>query len=332
MTGLFKQKNPANILLLLGFGVLIKLPMFMHPHVPGSKPADGVFFESILRFLQPAGKSFPSVYPLLAFALLFVQAVILTRFVIMQKMISKPNYLPGMAYMLITSLMPEWNYFSAPLLINSILLLILSGLFRIYNQSNAKGTIFNIGLALGIAGFLFVSSLTFVVWILLALAVMRPFRLNEWLLCILGITTPFYFYAIYIFITDKWSWQAFLPHISIGLPSLQQSAWLAGSVFLIMVPFLVGGYYVQDNLRRMLINVRKGWSLLLLYLLVSLLLPFVNTSDTFENWIMAMVPMAAFHACTYFYSSWRIFPLILFWLTTAFVLAYQYAGPGWVAT
>jgi hypothetical protein len=329
VTGVFKQKNPANILLLLVFGALIKLPMFLYPHVPASRPADGVLFDAILKFLQPAGRSYPMLYPLLAFGLLFLQAMVLTRFINTQRMMNRPNYLSGMAYLLITSLLPEWNYFSAPLLINSILLLVLSGLFRIYNQPNAKGTIFNIGLALGIAGFLFVSSLTFIIWILLALAVMRPFRLNEWLLCILGITTPFYFYAIYIFIKEKWSWQAFLPHISIGVPSLEQTAWLAASVFLLMVPFLAGGYFVQDNLRRMLINVRKGWSLLLLYLLTALLLPFVNTNDTFENWVMAMVPMAAFHGCTYLYSTLRIFPLILFWITVAFVIAYQYFGPTW---
>ncbi|MBC7949475.1 MAG: hypothetical protein H7Y42_16430 [Chitinophagaceae bacterium] len=332
MIGVFKQKNPANIIVLLVFGILIKLPIFMHPHVPVSRTADGVLFDAILRFLQPTGSTSPFIYPLLAFSLLFLQAFVLTRFINTQRMMNRPNYLPGMAYLLITSLLPEWNYFSAPLIINSILLLVLSGLFRIYNQPNAKGTIFNIGLALGVAGFLFVSSLTFVLWIFLAMAVMRPFRLNEWLLCILGITTPFYFYAIYIFFTDKWSWDAFLPHISIGVPSLEQSAWLAASVFLLMLPFLAGGYYVQDNLRKMLINVRKGWSLLLLYLLTALLLPFVNTSDTFENWVMAMVPMAAFHACTYLYPTVRILPQILFWVTVAFVLAYQYYGPpdsGW---
>jgi hypothetical protein len=327
--GVFKQKTPVNIILLLGFGILIKLPVFLHPHVPVSRPADGVLFDAVLQFLQPAAISFPSLYSLLAFALLFIQAMVLTRFINNQRMMNRPNYLAGMAYLLITSLLPEWNYFSAPLLINSILLLVLSGLFRIYNQPNAKGTIFNIGLALGVAGFLFVSSLTFVVWIFLALAIMRPFRINEWLLCILGITTPFYFYAIYIFIKEKWSWQAFLPHITIGVPSLQQTAWLAASVFLVMIPFLVGGYYVQDNLRRMLINVRKGWSLLLLYLLGALLVPFVNTSDTFENWVMAMLPMAAFHGSAYLYSKWRVFPLILFWITVAFVVAYQYYGPGW---
>jgi hypothetical protein len=32
-----------------------------------------------------------------------------------------------------------------------------------------------------------------------------------------------------------------------------------------MVPFLTGGYFIQDNLRRMLIQIRKGWSLILLY-------------------------------------------------------------------
>lgn len=329
MIGIFKQKNPINIILLLVFGILIKLPVFMYPHVPVTSPGDGVLFEGILKFLQPAALSFPSFFPLLTFGLLFIQAVALTLFLNSQRMMNKPNYLAGLAYLLITSLLPEWNYFSAPLLINSILLLILSGLFRIYNQQNAKGTIFNIGLALGIAGFLFVSSLTFIVWIMLALAIMRPFRLNEWLLCILGITTPFYFYAIYFFINGEWSWQKFLPHITIGVPSLKQSPWLAGSVFLIMVPFLAGGYYVQDNLRRMLINVRKGWSVLLLYLLTALLLPFVNTSDTFENWIMAMIPMAAFHGCTYLYSAKRIFPLFLFWIAVAFVIAYQYFGPRW---
>jgi hypothetical protein len=326
---IFKQKNPANLLILLIAGAFIKMPMFMKPHPAVFRPADGILFEGIINLFSSTAKANPIFYPLLTFALLFFQAILLNRFINSQRMMSKPTYLAGLAYLLITSLLPEWNYFSAPLLCNTILLFILSALFGIYNKPNVRGTIFNIGLALGVSGFLFISSLTFIIWILLALAVMRPFRLNEWLICILGITTPFYFYAIYTVLNGIWSWQEFVPQITLGFPSLKQSAWLSGSVFLIMVPFLTGGYYVQENLRRMLINVRKGWSLLLLYLLAALLLPFVNSSDTFENWIMAMVPMAAFHGYTYFYSKWRIYPLILVWITIAFILGYQYYGPGW---
>ncbi len=330
MIGVFKQKNPGNFFVLLVFGLLLKLPMFLHPHVPERRPEDGALFRQLMAWLAPTGKTIPAVFPLLAFLLLFSQAMMLTRFMNNQRMMNRANYLPGMSYLLITSLLPVWNYFSAPLLINTILLFVLSSLFRIYNQPNAKGTIFNIGLALGLAGFLFVSSLTFIIWVLLALAVMRPFRLNEWLLCLLGLTTPFYFYGLYIFIADTWSWKTILPHISIGIPALHQSAWLAGSVFLLMVPFLSGGYYVQDNLRRMLIHVRKGWSLLLLYLLVSLLLPFVNSSDSFENWIMAMVPLAAFHGCFYFYARMRAMVILFFICSLVFVLSYQYMGPGWM--
>ena len=329
MIGIFKQKNPANLLVLLVMGIGIKLPMFLHPQQPVIREEDGILFNGLLRYTVSLSASMPWFFPVVTFLLLFVQAVVLNRFINNQRMMTKPSYLPGMAYLLITSLMPEWNIFSAPLLINSILLFILSSLFSIYNQPNARGTIFNIGVALGISGFLLISSLTFIVWILLALAVMRPFRLNEWLICLLGITTPFYFYAIYTVVDGVWGWNEFVPRITLGVPKLKQSVWLAGSVFLIMVPFLTGGYYVQENLRRMLIHVRKGWSLLLLYLLAALLLPFVNTSDTFENWIMAMIPMAAFHGCTYFYSGWNVYPRLLFWLIVAFVLAYQYGGPGW---
>lgn len=329
MIGIFKQKNPANLLILFIVGVLIKLPVFMELHKPVVRQSDGLLFEAILSFLDPVSRSFPFLYPLLTFLILFVQAIVLTTFINNQRMTNKPTYLPGLAYILLTSLLPEWNYFSAPLLVNSILLFVLSALFGIYNKQNVMGSVFNIGMALGFAGFLFVPSLTFIIWVLLAMAVMRPLRINEWLICILGITTPSYFYAIYLVIKAKWSWDAFLPHITIGLPSLQQSAWLAGSVFLIMVPFLAGGYYVQENLRRMLINVRKAWSLLLLFLLTSLLLPFINPSHTFENWIMGMLPLAAFHGCAYLYSRWRYLPHILLWLTVGFIISYQYFGPGW---
>jgi len=327
--GIFKQKTPANLFLLLVMAVLIKLPMFTNPHVTDPRNGDSTLFRGILDLIAPTGRSTPVIYPVLSFILLFIQAVSFNRFMNTQRMMSRPGYLAGMAYLLITSLFPEWNYFSAPLIVNTILIFVLSGLFNVYHQQNARGAIFNIGLAMGVASFLFFPAITFTIWILFALAVMRPFRLNEWLLCILGLTTPFYFYALYLFIGDQWNWQSLLPHFSVSMPAVAQSAWLAGSAFLVVVPFLVGGYVVQNNLRRMLIQVRKGWSLLLLYLLGAIFIPFVNSNNSLENWVMAAIPFAAFHACTYLYSTFRIFPVFLFWVTIAFILVYQYWGPGW---
>ena len=81
MTAIFKQKTPANIFILLVFGVLIKLPMFMHPHVPDASPGDGILFTAILDLLQPYGKANPIICPLLAFTLLYLQAILLTGFI-----------------------------------------------------------------------------------------------------------------------------------------------------------------------------------------------------------------------------------------------------------
>lgn len=328
MVGIFKQKNPVNIFLLLVFGILIKLPMFSHPQVTEKGTGDGILFSALLDYLHQQ-KMGPVIYPILAFALLYIQAIILSRFIAQHRMMNRSTYLPGMAYLLITSLFKEWSYFTAPLLVNTILLYVLSALFRSYNQPEARGTIFNIGLALGIASFFYFPAITFIGWILLALMVMRPFRLNEWVLCLLGVTAPFYFYAVYLFIAGNLNWSNLLPPLSVHMPSLEQSAWMAGSVFLLTVPFLIGSYYVQDNLRKMLIQVRKGWSLILLYLLVAILVPFVNNSDSFANWVMAAIPFAAFHGCTYLYSGFRIVPIIFFWATVAFVVGFQYWGPGW---
>jgi hypothetical protein len=110
-------------------------------------------------------------------------------------------------------------------------------LFKMYNHPKAKGIVFNTGLAIGISSFIFFPSITFIVWVLVALMIMRPFRINEWLLCLLGLTSPYYFYGIYLFLTGSWAPEKILPYLTIHMPSLQQSIWLAASALLLMVPF-----------------------------------------------------------------------------------------------
>ena len=329
MIGVFKQKNPVNILILLLFGLLIKLPMFFSPHIPETSTGDGIFFQNLLKLLQPAGKNFPGLYPLLAFLLLLIQSVTITSIINSKRMMNNSNYLTGMSYFVITSLLPEWNYFSAPLLVNTLLIFLISILLKSYHLQQVKGIMYNAGFLLGIASFFYYPAISFVIWLLLAMMLLRPFRINEWILCILGILTPYYFYGIYLFLSDEWSWMKLVPPFSIGLPAVKQSAWLAGSAFLLAVPFLSGAYFVQNNLRKMLIPVRKGWSLLLLFLLASVFVPFVNNGQSFENWVIAAVPLAAFHACSYRYFTLRIIPNLLFWLSVVFIVAYQYSGPGW---
>jgi hypothetical protein len=312
-------------------GILIKLPMFTNPAPPPVLAENAaILYREIVLFLRSASKNEGVLFAVITYIFLFTQALQLNSLINRNRMMQRLNFLPAAAYLVITSLMPEWNRFSAPLLVNTLVLFIFAGLFRISNQYTIKVTVYNIGVAVGIASFIFFPSIILFLWLVFALLVMRSVRMNEWMICLLGVTTPYYFYAAYLFFSDKWSWQHFLQPINIALPSPGQSLWLAIGSILLVIPFLIGGYFVQENLRKMLIQVRKNWSLMLIYLLFGLFIPFLNnTAEGFENWILIVVPFAAFHACTYLYPPQRWIPVVIFWLSITFILVYQYGGPGW---
>ncbi len=312
-------------------GILIKLPMFTNP-APSPQLADNaaILYREAVLFLKSFSKNERMLFAVITYFFLFTQALQLNSLINKNRMMQRLNFLPAAAYLVITSLMPEWNRFSAPLLVNTLVLFIFAGLFRISNQYSIKGTVYNIGVAVGIGSFIFFPSIILFLWLIFALLVMRSVRLNEWLICLLGVTTPYYFYAAYLFFSDNWSWQQLLQPINIAMPSPGQSLWLAIGSILLIIPFLIGGYFVQENLRKMLIQVRKNWSLMLIYLLFGLFIPFLNnTAEGFENWILIVVPFAAFHACTYLYPPQRWIPVVIFWLSITFILVYQYGGPGW---
>lgn len=329
MIGVFKQKTPGNIFLIFIAGIIIKLPVFIHPRVPLQQLKDGPVFSFILYFIGETGQLHPFIYSLIAYLLLYTQAILLNKVINDNRMMQKQTFLPAISYLLVTSLVPDWNYFSAPLMVNTILVLVLAGLFKTQSMQQAKSIIFNVGLGIGLASFIFFPTVVFMIWAIFGLMLMRPFRINEWLLCILGMTVPYYFYPVYLFLTDQLSIQKMLPYLDISFPRFQQSGWIAAGSILLCVPFVMGAYYVQDNLRRMLIQVRKGWSLILLYLLAAILIPFLNAGLTFENWVIAAIPLASFHACAFLYPPRKIIPTALFWGMIVFIIVYQAIVTPW---
>ena len=328
MIALFKQKSPANLVVLLIFGVLIKMPYLLYPKVLQAGPSDGLLYPWLLQAL---GVGTGALYAgaLAAFVLLYGQAMMINYAVTEHRLTTKASFLPAMAYLLITSLLPEWNYFSPPLLASTLVIWVVLKLFRIYNLPSVKGRVFNAGLIVGICSMIYFPSAAFLLLLLLGVLILRPFRLNELVLVVLGAVTPYYFLAVYLFLNDRLTLGAILPRFSFDLPNVQQSIRLAIVAAFLVVPFIVGAYQIQLHLRKMLIQVRKNWSLVLIWLLLALLVPFINSHDEFHNLVLAMPAFAAFHTAAYLYPERRWLPLLLFWGTVAFVLAQQYGLIHW---
>ena len=328
MIGIFKQKNPGNALVLLLYALALKFPFFLHPQKQMVNEGDNYIFNIIVKFLEPFTANNPLFFSVLAFILLFTQATLLNRIGNSLKLLPKSNFLIGMSYILITSLVYEWNLFSAPLLVNSLLIWIWYSLTNLYNHNSPKTAIFNVSMLVGILPLIYSPALVFLLILMFALILTRPFRITEWLVALLGFTTPYYFLFVVLFLANQWNWHKLIPVISFHLPRLPASLWITGGIIFLVLPFLIGAWYVQTNLAKMLIQMRKSWSLLLVLLIVSVLIILVNPGNNYLHWLPVVVPLSIFHAAAYYYLPGRWLPSLLHWVIFAFVIMLNYTVHG----
>jgi hypothetical protein len=321
--GTFKANNPYNSFLLLVYAILLKLPMFLHPVMPLPQQTDGFLFRALLHQLSLLGHNFQFVYPLLTFLLLFTQAITFNQLANEQRLMPKANYLVAMAYLLVTSLFKEWNLLSAPLIINTLLVWVWARMSGLHFIKSPMPTLFNIGMAIGISTFFYFPSIAFTLLIIFGLIITRPFRLSEWLVALFGIITPYYFLAVFVFLTDRWKGYKF-PGFSISIPIFYETYWALGAIILVIIASTTGIFYIRSNYMRQLVQVRKSWNLVFLYFIVAIFVPFINATNSFGYWILCAVPLSAFVGCSFLYPQKKWFPRLLHWLMVAFVILFSY--------
>ncbi|GDX41846.1 hypothetical protein LBMAG22_03750 [Bacteroidota bacterium] len=327
MIALFYKKNPYTPFLLLIFAVVVKLPLFLAPVLPIQEKNQGLLFEYFTKWIIAQTSIAPLIFSLLSFLILFAQAIYLNYFFNRHRMTSRPTDLPGMAYLLGTSLLPTWSVWSAPLLINLLILFLLAHLFESYSLSDIRKPLFNRGLAIGLGLFIYPPSLWLALWFVFSLLIIRPVKIQEILIALLGLLTPIYFLLIGLFWTDQWGQLANYFIVPFAFPATVPPVWFGGLLFILFIPFLVGFYHVQDQVRKMLIQVRRGWTVFFMLLLIGFFIPLFS-ADPYTGWIILLIPLSAYHASFYYYTSFRIFPLLFFWISFLFVLLNQYTGSG----
>jgi hypothetical protein len=325
---LFKQKSPANVAVLFIFGLLIKIPLFLYPVTVPATAADGGLYPYFTSFIG-LKESNSAASAFVAFLFLYIQALMLNHYVNEYRMTTHQTFLPAMAYLLITSLLPEWSYLSPQLLAATLIIWAFGKLFRLYNQQAAKGIVYNIGLIVGLSSFIFFPSAAFLLSLCLGMAILKPFRFNELILMLFGALTPYYFYAVYLFLTDQLTLSRILPKATVGLPDLHISVWIILISLLLVIPFFIGSIYIRGHLRRMLIQVRKNWTLFVLYLLIAIAIPFINADHRLNNWLFVAAPFAAFHSSAYLYPKKRWISLAIFFVMVVLIVVLQYVIGVW---
>lgn len=310
MVSFFKEKSTSGVFSLVIASVFVRAFFWVHPPQLVTELTDGLIYYLVSPLSGISGILLPLIYQLIV----VVQALRLNYALNDVRLYPKPAFTAALAYILLTALFPAWNNISAALLINSMLIWLLYRIIKLYNTQQPKTLIFNIGLITGSTVLLYFSAFPLILVMFFTIAAFRPFRLNEWLILLIGIITPFYFFGTWLFMTDKWS--MVLQQLQIFQPHIIRPANLSLTIITLAITgaaIIAGVFLWQSNSGRMIIQVRKSWGVLFVMLLLLIPVIFI-VKDAWPNaLLMAAVPASAFVANTFLYPKRNFISAIIFW-------------------
>ncbi len=321
MVFLFRDKADINLIFILVLSVILHFHQWITPPIVIANESDGLLAYLLVHYIRPL----PPIALVLFFQLLVVsQAVRLNAMLSQFKMFQNISYLPAFAYIILTALFPYWDEISAGLIANSLVIWILVKIFRLYDQTQPKTLEFNIGLIVGASILLYEPIAILIPVVLFALAIIRPFRLPEWLVLLMGIILPFYFLFAFVFLTNQANHFAqFLPRLDWENPLVKPELNIILALGIMGVQLLTGFYFWQQQQSRFIIQVRKYWGVLFLTLLVCFFQPIVFSSQALYASAIILTPLACFISFAYATPKRLLIPNLLFW-SAALVIVYNH--------
>ncbi|MEP7318333.1 MAG: DUF6427 family protein [Panacibacter sp.] len=317
MVSFFKEKSTSGVFALVIASACVRAFFWVHPPQLITVPEDGIIYYLISPLLNLPGILLPLLYQLIV----MIQALRLNYALNDVRLYSKPAFTTALAYILLTALFPDWNNITAALVINSMLIWLLYRIIKLYNSQQPKTLIFNIGLITGTTILLYFPTLPLILVMFFTIATFRPFRLNEWLILLIGIIAPFYFFGAWLYITDRSEMalrqlQIFQLHVirPANLPLTVTTLAITGAAI------IAGIFMWQSNSGRMIIQVRKSWGVLFLMLLLLIPSVFIIKGAWPGALLMAAVPASAFVANAFLYPKRNFVAAIIFWVFVALII------------
>jgi hypothetical protein len=277
---LFSGTNPLSVFFLFLLGILLQLNSFLYPAVPVLQDADGWLYALLLQWLAPAGRTFPIIYPLLSYIILFIQAVVFNSMVNEKRLFTQSNLLFAFSILFIAAIIPSWGVLSSSMIIHCLCLWLWSKWTGLYNTEQVKQDVFNMGFVIGIASFLYGPAFFLMLFLYVALLISRPFRINEWLIASIGFILPFYLLTVYVYVANEWTdWAAIFPEFLWKTPVIPKEIDFYITLSFVLFPLIGGLLYSRTVVVRMLVHQRKIWALNLVNLIIILLPAFAMSGQ-----------------------------------------------------
>lgn len=315
MITIFRNKSIVTIFSLIALCLLTHLHIFFIP----VQVHDG-YFSGFISWIFHKYSSSIAPFFLNSFYIIviLIQAIRINVILNNHKLFNKSAFTTSLAYILFTGLFTNAYSLSVALIANSLVIWIFSFSIKLYNNSSAKGLLFNLGLLASVSILFFQPLAIITIGLLFALIVLRPFKISEWFIFLLGVITPFYIILSFLYLTDQLSiLQELLPITQFKL-YIPNNTWDSANYILIAILSIAGLVTWYPNSNRMVIQSRKSWGVILIFLILSIIGALIFTSNNYYTELICLIPLSAFVSNFFLYPSKKILVHIL--LLAAFVV------------
>lgn len=309
-----RQHSPIALVIIPLLAIVLWIPAFINPLLPVEQVTMPLY-----SFADSFFRSHVYVSLTIGLLLLLTEAFLLNFVLQAHQVIIKKNWLPALLVVVFGSCSPGLLWPGPQQFAGLLMIMVLHMLMSTYRQDKSFGSVFNCGLLIGLAAQIYLPSLVFFIFGIIAIIILRPFIWREWVMLILGVLIPFIYGGVYFYWNDTYGE---ITQRVITDPIVNRSFFLkldSSDYFLATVTVLVllvsAGRLVSGSLTSTL-KTKKGISVLLWFTLFAFvaILPAQNFGvGTFR---FVIYPFA-FFASNYFLNARRgwiaevIFTLLL---------------------
>ena len=325
MIGFFKTLNPLNILWLavvlfvLRAGYLINLPAQTDPSY--AAPFERLLLSNNLHY------SFsPFLNALIAAMLVLIQALLLNRLVNYFNLLGKPTFLPALMYITVSGLFTPFLVLSPPLICNFLVIWMLFKLIDFYKSKDSKSAAFDLGMIVAVGSLIYLPFIFFFLTIWISLVIFKPFNWREWVACIIGYATVFFFLAVYYYMNNNLGRFA-----GIWLPlgtKFPAAIALSYYHYLILIPvgsiLILGLVSFRQNYYKSYVQIRKTFQLLFITFVIAALTFYTRGAFHLNHFLLCAVPAAVFFSYYFLHARHRWFYETLYVLLAVIIVYLQF--------
>lgn len=301
------------------------LPSLLHAPKIYPTTFDSVSMPLYRHFIALTGQN-PLVGKLIALALTFTIGIYILNINGRYMLVKQRSYLPLLFYVFLSS---------AIVPLQRLLPVIPAMLFTVgafdyllgtYQKKLPLDNLYRTGILISLATLFYAPAIFLVIWLFIGLAILRPFRLREWLVVLVGIATPWFFWIFYCYWYDYSTAipaETVLKNISVETNVSFDSLGPLILILFLAPALLASLFRIFHNLGMQKISIRKFQNILLWLLLFSIFLNTAIPQASYELTYLAAVPLSLFTAAYFVNCRSRFWSELLFALMASGWIALQ---------